>query len=497
MTTHRFPLLDEALRQEIQSRAAELIGAQIPLQRAGKRLMGRCPFHTDTTPSLSVSPQDGLFHCFGCGAGGDALTFLMRFTGLRFPEAVREAARLLGLPLAQADGRARAPLAAVAETAATCFEAWLWGPDGQPGRAYLHQRGIREETARRFRLGFQPPDPARLVRALTAKGVSLQAAAMLGLLTRQKGQWQGMMGGRLLFPILDAQGQVRGFGARALSSRGPKYLNSPDSPLFHKRQLLYGLAQGRSALREQKAAIVVEGYFDVLALHQAGFHTVVAPLSTTLTQAHLTLLRPCVERVTLLFDGDAAGVRGVMRAIGPAEAADVPIAVATLPPRHDPDSYLSMKSRAALENILAQAQPLAPYVLQQLVAQHGKARAAQETVELSSTFIHPVARLSFLQQAEEVFHFPAGSLLEAAGMGSAARQRLEAILCDLLQTIPAVRQRLRGRALPIADPRLRARATQTLQREAQTAQQSVKSGAAVSHERLPPRPSGQAERNSL
>jgi DNA primase len=268
--------------------------------------------------------------------------------------------------------------------------------------------------------------------------------------------------GRLMFPIMDAHGRVRGFGARALSQQGPKYLNSSDSPLFHKSQLLYGLAQGLSAIRTQKEAMIVEGYFDVLALHQAGFPCAVSPLSTTPTRSQLTLLRPHVDRLTLLFDGDTAGAQGVVRTLVPAEAAGVPTTVATLPPGQDPDSYLATKSRAALENVLAQAQPLHAYVLKHLVANQDKARAARKALELSCAFTHPVTRLTFLQQAEEVFGFPSGSLIEAAGIGSAARQRLEEILCDLLQTIPAVRQRLRGVSLPITDPQLRTMATKAL-----------------------------------
>ena len=464
MATHRFPLLDDTLRQEIQSRAAELIGSQVTLQRSGKRLIATCPFHADSTPSLSVSPQAGLFYCFGCGVGGDALSFLMRFKGVTFPEAVTEAAQTLGLPLAHTHGSSTAPFAAVAETAATLFASWLWGRDGQPGRAYLHERGITEETARRFRLGFHPNNPTLLVRSLGATGLQRDAASAIGLITHKGGQWRGTMCGRLMFPIMDAHGRVRGFGARTLSQRGPKYLNSSDSPLFHKRQLLYGLAQGLSAIRTQKEAIMVEGYIDVLALHQAGFPCAVSPLSTTLTRSQLTLLRPHVDQLTLLFDGDRAGAQGVVRTLVPAEAAGVPTAVVTLPPGQDPDSYLATKSRAALENVLSQAQPLHTSVLKHLVANQDKAPAARKALELSCTFTHPVARLTFLQQAEEVFGFPSGSLIEAAGIGRAARQRLEEMLCDLLQTIPAVRQRLRAVSLPITDPQLRAIATRVLQR---------------------------------
>jgi DNA primase len=248
---------DEQLRQTIQERAVELIGAFVHLKLQRKQYVGVCPFHADTHPSLSVSPEKGLFHCFGCGVGGDSLTFLMRRKGLTFPEALEEATRLLGLPPpARPHEVGTARLAHAAECATQLLAQWLWRPEGEPGRRYLQTRGIHAHTAKTFRLGYHPEHPTALLRALAARGVTAEEAAALGLATRKGNRWVSCFRGRLIFPIPDGRGQVCGFGARAVLNKGPKYLNSPDSPIFHKGHLLYGLAHARAALHTRGEAFL-------------------------------------------------------------------------------------------------------------------------------------------------------------------------------------------------------------------------------------------------
>jgi DNA primase len=462
-------MLDDSLRQTIQDRAAEIIGTLVDLKRHGKNLLGRCPFHHDVHPSFSVSPEKGLFHCFGCGAGGDVFAFLMRLQGLNFPEAATEAARMLGLPPPpRTQDSSTADLATAAERATQVFERWLWQPEGAPGRRYLRQRGILAETAKTFRLGFHPDQPTLLVRALASRGVKPETAQTLGLLTRKNNRWVSCMRGRLVFPIQDGQGQVRGFGVRTITKRGPKYLNSPDSPLFHKGQLLYGLTQARPALRERGEALVVEGYVDVLMLHQAGFTHVVSPLSTTVSVSQLSALRPLVKRVVVLFDGDTAGQAAITRIFLPAEESGVRVEVAVLPTGEDPDSYVRGHGRAALDTVLASTKRLDLYVLDQLVRQHPREQAGREMLALAAQLTHPITQLTFLQHAEAALCLPAGSLTEAAGIGHAARQRLEEILCGLLLTVPDVRARLRTVSLPLRDPQLRALAARALHGESLT-----------------------------
>ena len=431
---------DAQLRDTIQARAIELIGHFVSLKAQGKQYVGQCPFHDDTHPSLSVNPDKGVFHCFGCGAAGDSLAFVMRKTGLRFPEALDEATRLLGLPPpAHPQETDTTPLATAAECAARLLSQWLWQATGAPGRRYLQTRGITETTAKQFRLGYHPDHPTALLHALTAQGVVVEQAATLGLATRKGDHWVSGFRGRLIFPITDGRGQVRGFGARALTDRGPKYLNSPESSLFHKRQLLYGLAQARESVQRRGEALVVEGYLDVLTLHQAGLTATVSPLSTTLSAAQLTALRPLVKQIVLVFDGDPAGQTAMTRVFLPAEERDLPVRVVTLPPTQDPDSYVHAHGGAAFEALVTQAVPLDAYVLQQLATQYPPEQAGREVLALAEQIPDPVRQLLFLQRAEARLQVPAGSLSEVLGIGDTARQRLEELVSELVLTIPEVR----------------------------------------------------------
>ena len=461
---------DRQLRQTIQDRALEIIGAFVRLQRQGKQYVGLCPFHTETRPSFSVSPEKGVFHCFGCGAGGDSLSFLMRLKGLTFPEALEEATRVLGLPPPQPlpDSSTTARLSKAAEWATRILVHWLWQREGARGRQYLQERGIDDATAKAFRLGFQPDHPTMLLRALATRGITAEDASALGLATRKEEHWVTCCRGRLIFPITDARGHVRGFGARTVNNRGPKYVNSPDSPLFHKGQLLYGLAQARAAIEARGEAIAVEGYLDVLTLHQAGFTNTVSPLSTAVSTAQLSTLRPLAKRIVLLFDGDAAGQAAMTRVFVPAEESGIPVFVAMLPREADPDAYVRRHGCMALEHVLAHVSPLDDFVLEQFTTQASKTLAARTVLALAAQLIHPVSQLLFLQKAEARLQFPAGSLSEALGIGDAARLRLEEILSQLVLTVPEVREQLRGMTLPVRNPQLRELITRTLQQQSST-----------------------------
>jgi DNA primase len=287
-------MLDPILRDAIQSRAVELFRTYLPsLKPQGRQWVTHCPFHDDTTPSFVVSPDKGLFHCHGCKVGGDMLTFVQRFKGLRFPEALAEAAQTLGLalPASTPEEPPLARLAATADIAADIFASWLWHDVGKPARLYLQQRGIAEDTARRFRLGFHPDHATLLRTALAQHECDPDTAQQLGLLRQKHGHWMALMRGRLIFPICDRAGTVQGFGARALTERPPKYLNSPASPLFHKGRLLYGLLQAIPTIRQEQRAVIVEGYLDVLTLSQAGLHHTVAPMATAFTPEQLSVIR--------------------------------------------------------------------------------------------------------------------------------------------------------------------------------------------------------------
>ncbi len=366
---------DPNFLDELRARVnlAEIVGRRVRLARRGREHVGLCPFHNEKTPSFTVVEDKGFYHCFGCGAHGDAIGWMMQAEGLAFPEAVERLAAEAGLAVPQTspEERARAQrqagLMAITETAAAWFEAELRSVRGRPALDYLRGRGLDEETIARFRLGYAPDTRTALRAALTKTKDGAQIAeeglVEAGLLIRPEGGGApyDRFRGRVIFPIADARGRVIAFGGRVLGPGEPKYLNSPDTPLFHKGQVLYGLAQAREAARKSGRIVVVEGYMDVIALARAGIAEAVAPLGTALTESHLEILWKLVPEPILCFDGDAAGGRAAARAAERALPALQPgrsLRFAMLPPGDDPDSLAGRDGREAMEAVLAAALPL-------------------------------------------------------------------------------------------------------------------------------------------
>jgi len=331
-----------ALRDAVDM--VELVGARTQLRRAGGRYTGRCPFHEERTPSFSVNPQDKLYYCFGCGAGGDAITFVRETEQLDFAEAVEALAERFRVPLEYEDAspavdaarRRNERLFALLERAAAFYERYLWGSDtGAPARDYLASRGFREDVCRQFRLGLAPGG-ATLTRRALDEGYTRQELAAAGLVNRRGNDY---FSGRLLFPLADARGRVRGFQARRLRDDDPiaaKYVNSPEGDLFRKGDLLYGLDHARRAIAKQDRAVVVEGNPDVIALRQAGFEPVVAAMGTALTDAQLRELARLTRRLYLCFDADAAGQEATLRGMELAAGRAFEVYVVSLPPGSDP-----------------------------------------------------------------------------------------------------------------------------------------------------------------
>ena len=381
---------------EIRTRVdlVDLVGAVVPLKRAGERWKGLCPFHQEKTPSFTVHPKLNLFHCFGCHAGGDAFEFLRRHDRLEFPEAVRLLAERAGVPLPGHEGvreaGARDGLLALMEWTARRFESWLWdGTDAARARAYLEGRGIGRETARAFRLGFAPEGWDRLLDAARRDGHPVEALLGAGLvLPRQNaaGHYDRFRG-RLIFPIADTQGRVIAFGGRALAGEEPKYLNSPETPLYQKGQTLYGLHLAREVMTGSRRALLVEGYVDCLMAHQHGVTEAVAVLGTALTPSQLGLLRRYADEAILFFDADRAGQEAARRAEELLERSADPqwwalsrrpgtltrrglrLRVATLPAGHDPDTFLRAEGREALEAACRAARPLLLFALDRVLAE--------------------------------------------------------------------------------------------------------------------------------
>ncbi len=337
--------------EEVKERAdiVEVVRAHTPLQRRGAEWTGRCPFHEERSPSFWVNPDTKLYYCFGCGAKGDLIGFVCEAEGLDFAGAVELLADRFGVELQYderdpkaAERRSREErLYELLRTAAAFYERILWErPEAERARAYLEERGIKPETARTFGLGFSLDEWERVAKAARGRGFSDRELQDAGL-ARPSDRGRGMIDrfrGRLMFPLRDGRGRVVGFGARRLppSEDGPKYLNSPEGPVWHKGDILYGLDLAKRAIGQRDLAIVVEGYTDVLGMVQAGIPNVVASMGTSLTERQLRELRRLSRNVVLFFDADAAGADAALRGLQLAGREGLEVRIASLPEGRDP-----------------------------------------------------------------------------------------------------------------------------------------------------------------
>lgn len=349
----------ERIRQS--SDIADVVGRFVSLKRTGKTLKGLCPFHAEKTPSFIVSPDRQIFKCFGCGAGGDVFKFVQLRENLSFPEAKRLLAEWAGIRLddaAESDAvSSRTQIARINDWAAGVFIKYLNDPDaGAEARAYLQRRRIGPEAQTRFRLGLAPNRFDALLIAGRRAGVSQRDLETAGLVrVSTQGQVYDTFRHRLMFPIVDAAGRVVGFGGRALGDEPAKYVNSPETPLFSKGRVLYGLAEARQAFSASKRAVVVEGYTDCIMAHQSGLRDAIATLGTAFTDEHAQLLRRYVDTVVLVFDGDEAGQAAAGRALEAALASRLDVRIAVLPAGQDPCDLLLAKGPAALTERLNSA----------------------------------------------------------------------------------------------------------------------------------------------
>lgn len=377
-----------------------LVSEYVKLKRSGASWKGLCPFHNEKSPSFFVHPERGFFHCFGCGASGDVFAFLIRLEGLSFPDAARRLAERVGVELPSEDPqrdaeqrRARAAmerLLAVVDAAAGFFIEQVDGhPLGPMARAAWRARGISDETARTFRLGYAPDGWDGLIDHLRQRGYAASDAEAVGLIVprrqpegapRRKAEpgFYDRFRHRLMFPITDHQGRIVAFSGRLLDpppgapperEPGAKYVNSPEGPLYTKGQILYGLHEGRVEIRRRGWALLCEGNFDLVALHQAGFPNAVAPMGTALTDAQGKLLRRFAERVVLLFDGDAAGRKAVRAAFDVLAKVGLDASVVNLPPGQDPDSFLRTHGAEALTAQIDAAPGIVEHLIDDAAAQ--------------------------------------------------------------------------------------------------------------------------------
>jgi DNA primase len=354
-----------------------VIGRHMDLKRSGRTWKGNCIFHGEKTPSFHVYPEDKHFKCYGCGEYGDVFKFLQKLTGKEFPEVVRELAAEVGVEIpdveeesseARERRKERNEILGANEAAARYWTARLGTRFGDSARRYLLDRGVSEESIRTFRLGVAAPEWNDLERRLKEKKIGKPALAKAGLLVEKaEGGGYDRFRGRLMFPIAQLDGQIIGFGGRAMGEeKGAKYLNTPETPLYKKSKVLYGLDLAREAIRRTRSAVLVEGYFDVIGLHQVGVKNAVAVCGTALTPEHVELLQRCdCREVAILFDGDAAGLAAPTKAAQALLPTGVAGKVAVLPSdkgKTDPDDYARAHGRAGVEALLAKAVPLSAFL---------------------------------------------------------------------------------------------------------------------------------------
>jgi DNA primase len=426
--------INEDTVREIRERSdiVEVISSYLPLRRSGANYQGLCPFHQEKSPSFNVNAPRQIFHCFGCGEGGNVFSFIMRMEGLTFPEAVKRLGEKAGItveetPVTPADRQRRdqrEQLLRINEAACDFYHRLLLeDAAGAPGRRYLRQRGYEADIVKSFRLGFAPDQWEALVGHLVTQGFAKEDMRAAGLVREGSAgrNDRDLFHSRLLFPILDPEGRVVAFGGRVLDEGTPKYLNSPETPVYQKGRTLYGLYQGRDAIRQARAVLVVEGYFDLLALHRAGIANAVAACGTALTADHSRLLKRYAEKAVLVFDADKAGRQATFRAMDALLPEGLAVSAVALAAGEDPDSFLAGEGTAAFHARLAEARPALELYLDEQLLLHGdsvegRSRAAEEVLLRIRRLPSDLERNLYLKQLAARTGLDEG-LLQSKGRG--------------------------------------------------------------------------------
>ncbi len=424
---------DEAVEQVRDAvDIVQVIGESVALRRSGSNMVGLCPFHSEKSPSFTVSPTRQVFHCFGCGAGGDIFRFVMQAEGLTFPEALRRLADRAGITLPERSGGERGErgkLAEVLERATVLYEKCLAHPEwGAATRTYLETRGIAPETARLFRLGYAP----RTRNMLATKAPALvDQLVTVGLAGRaDDGRVYDRFRDRLVFPVLDAGGRVIGHGARAMAREhpGPKYLNSPETPLYHKGKVLYGLPFALQPMREAAEAVLVEGYTDLLSLYQAGVKNVVAACGTAFTPQHAEALGRLVRKVVLAYDADTAGQTAARRTAGILLDRGFHVRIARFPDGEDPDSFVQRHGARGAEQVLRDASDAMRWVIDG-AGRDAASDPPSARIERAAAFVglldDELRRRALAEDAASLLKLPVDVLLE--GVERARREEGRAV----------------------------------------------------------------------
>ncbi len=414
----------------------DVINRRVPLRKAGREFQACCPFHDEKTPSFTVSPQKQFYHCFGCGAHGSAIGFLMEYDNLGFVEAVEVLAESAGLEVPREGGETRGPdlrpLFDTMEAASRHFQHQLrQHPQAPAAVNYLKSRGLSGEIAAHFQIGYAPPGWDNLLSRLGRDSQAIGRLSQCGLIIEQDGKRYDRFRDRVIFPIRDTRGRVIGFGGRVLGDEKPKYLNSPETPLFHKGRELYGLYEARKANTRLQRLLVVEGYMDVVALAQFGIPYAVATLGTATTQEHLELIFRTCSEVVFCFDGDRAGRDAGWKALQttlPVMREGREVRFLFLPEGEDPDSLVRKEGKEALERRLDQALPLSEFLFQQLSQQvkmetiDGRAHLAELAKPLLERLPSGLFRRMMFQHLETLIGIREGRLDSARSQPGNVKQ---------------------------------------------------------------------------
>ena len=447
-------MIPESFIQELLHRVdvVDLIDGFVPLKKAGANYAACCPFHNEKSPSFTVSPTKQFYHCFGCGAHGTAISFLMEYSGLGFVDAIKDLSSRVGLQVPEDEGRRAhdgpkiTALTDLMARAAKYYYEQL--KRSETAIDYLKARGVSGEIAQKFGIGYAPDGWQNLGAAFDDYTISeLQVAGLV--IKNEQGRLYDRFRDRVMFPIMNQKGEVIAFGGRVMGEGEPKYLNSPETPLFEKGREVFGLPQARAALRDKDTAIVVEGYMDVVALAQHGVGNAVATLGTATTATHVQKLLRQVDRIVYCFDGDNAGRKAAWRALENSLEAlpeQKSIGFVFLPDGEDPDSYVRSQGTEAFERLIMQAMPLSEFLLRELASRcdmtsaEGRAKLVAEAKPLLGRLQTPLLRLQLVKR-----------LAEASGFSQPEVERL----CDLRPIVRAAPARVARPAPSLLRPLLR------------------------------------------
>lgn len=406
--------IPEEIIEEVRNRTdlVEVISDYVLLKKSGENYKGLCPFHMEKTPSFTVNPRKGIFHCFGCGVGGNVYSFLMQVEKMEFVDAVKHLAARCSIAIPEISGskqiQAKDALYKINESAAKFYQELLWSPAGKKALDYLRGRKLNDETIKKFRLGYAPDAWDRVLNALVEKGYPKEKIHEVGLiLPREGGGYYDRFRNRVIYPIISHSNQIVGFGARVLDDSLPKYINSPETPVYQKGKILYGLNFAKDHIRKTNTSIIVEGYMDAISLSQAGFENVVATSGTAFTQDQVGLLKRYGKEVVVLFDPDAAGVAATLRGLDLLMEQEMTVSVVSLPEKIDPADFVSRFGQQEFSKVIDKAEDLLGYCFNQarrsadINTTTGKIKVLEELIPTILKITNPVQKQDFIKKVAE------------------------------------------------------------------------------------------------